>query len=692
MFGLVRETAAITGAPLTPPDIRSVRAELDETLPVRIAAPDMCCRFSNHVIRGVNACANAPQWMVERLERAGQRSVSALVDISNCVMFKLGRPSHVFDLDKIHGGVEARWGKRGETLKLLSRNTVELDETVGVTADHSFFGERMRNLKLSTRLILGFALLTALLFGVAGLAFYGLAELDVKLDDIARVNNTELRLANVLKSSIQDRAIAVRNLVLVDSRQDLLAEVDRIRKQDSAYAAAAKQLRDMFSQEAGTSEAERKLLAEVDKEEALAIPPMRKAIELAVGNDIATASKTVMNEVRPPNRAWLAKAVALANLEDDENARSRQDAVDTYASIRTLVGSLVGLAVFVAVVTAVLLTRSVLRQLGGEPGDVQEIAREIAMGNLLIPIPLKGNDDRSLMASLESMRVHLTNIVLGIKMSAESISVAASEIAHGNQDFSQRTEEQAASLEETAASMEELTATVKANTDNARQGSTLAAAASQTASAGGDVVHRVVSTMDDISSSSSKVAEIIAVVEGIAFQTNILALNAAVEAARAGKEGKGFAVVADEVRTLAQRSASAAREIKDLIETSVSHVQAGSELVLDAGRTMGEVVRSVKRVTDIMGEIASASVEQSAGIEQVNVAVTQMDEVTQQNAALVEQATAAAQAMADQAETLRAAVSIFKVGGSSAAGSAGVAVASGVQWSNRSAHARSRQS
>ncbi|WP_321889386.1 methyl-accepting chemotaxis protein [Paraburkholderia bannensis] len=520
----------------------------------------------------------------------------------------------------------------------------------------------MKNLKLSTRLIAGFSLLTLLLFALAGLAFYGLSQLNGKLDEIARINNTESRLANVLKSSIQDRAIAVRNLAFLEDREALLAEVDRIRKQDQIYADAARQLRDMFAHEVTTSDSERRLLAEVDQSEAAAVPPMNHAVEQAVAGDIPAATRTIMHEARAPQRAWLAKAVALADQEDQENAASQQDAEQTYRNIRILVGTMVALAIVVAVITAVLLTRSVLRQLGGEPSDAQQIAGQIAAGNLAVPIRLADGDEHSLMASLETMRARLTRIVGDIKASAESISVAAGEIAQGNLDLSQRTEEQAASLEQTAASMEELTATVKANTDNARQGSTLAGTASQTASAGGDVVHRVVGTMQNISSSSSKVAEIIAVIEGIAFQTNILALNAAVEAARAGEQGRGFAVVAGEVRTLAQRSASAAKEIKALIETSVSHVRAGSELVHDAGQTMSEVVRSVQRVTDIMGEIASASVEQSTGIEQVNVAVTQMDHVTQQNAALVEQATAAAQAMADQAGTLRAAVSIFRLG------------------------------
>ncbi|MGF6771772.1 methyl-accepting chemotaxis protein [Paraburkholderia sp. GAS199] len=532
----------------------------------------------------------------------------------------------------------------------------------------------MKNMKLSTRLVAGFSLLTLLLVVVAGLAFYGLSQLNDRLDDIARVNNAETRLANVLKSSIQDRAIAVRNLAFLQDRQELLAEVDRIRKQDQIYAEAVKQLHDMFSTEASTTDNERKMLAEVDRTEALAVPPMNRAIDQAVAGDVTGATHTIMNDARPPQRVWLAKAAELADSEETENAAAQKEAVGTYGSIRVLVGSLVALSVLVAIATAVILTKSVLRQLGGEPSEAQRIAGEIAAGNLLVRVELAKGDQHSLMASLESMRARLTTIVTGIKASAESISVAAAEIAQGNLDLSQRTEEQAASLEETAASMEELTSTVKANTDNARQGSTLASTASQTASTGGDVVHRVVSTMDDISSSSSKVAEIIAVIEGIAFQTNILALNAAVEAARAGEQGRGFAVVAGEVRTLAQRSASASKEIKDLIETSVSHVQTGSALVHDAGQTMSEVVRAVQRVTDIMGEIASASVEQTTGIEQVNVAVTQMDEVTQQNAALVEQATAAAQAMADQAEALKVAVSIFKVGASADSGAGGFAV------------------
>lgn len=519
----------------------------------------------------------------------------------------------------------------------------------------------MKNIKVSTRLQAGFGLLTAFMLVLAAIALYGLSELDASLDGIARVNNEETRLANELRSSIQDRAIALRNLALISDPRDVALEAERMKKQDQLYADAFQQLARMFAEEPGTAPKERSLLDQIKQDEAAAIAPQRKAMDLALAHDTAGAMQELLQNARPPQRVWLARAIELAALEDQQNKEARENSVATYAKVRTMVAVIAGIAVLLGIVTAALISRSILRQLGGEPSAAQEMAAQIAEGNLTVSVRVAPGDRTSLMASLEAMREKLTSIVSGIKTSAESISVAAGEIAQGNQDLSQRTEEQAASLQETAASMEELTSTVRNNTDNARQGSTLASAASATAASGGEVVQQVVATMQDISSSSTKVTEIISVIEGIAFQTNILALNAAVEAARAGEDGRGFAVVAGEVRTLAQRSATAAKEIKDLIEASVSHVTNGSLLVENAGQTMGEVVRSVKQVTDIMGEIASASSEQTKGIEQVNVAVTQMDEVTQQNAALVEQATAAAQAMSDQAKSLRAAVSIFRV-------------------------------
>ncbi len=344
-----------------------------------------------------------------------------------------------------------------------------------------------------------------------------------------------------------------------------------------------------------------------------------------------------------------------------EAARQGQSASSAYAHTMALVIGFVVCASALAFAVALVIARGLSRQLGGEPRTAAALAQRIAAGDLCVPVTLKRGDSTSLMFCLDTMRTQLTSVIRGIKHSSESISVAAAEIAQGNLDLSQRTEKQAASLQGTASSMEQLTATVQQNADSAKQSVTLADSASTNAKAGGDEVQRIVATMQGISESSSKVSQIIGVIEGIAFQTNILALNAAVEAARAGEEGRGFAVVASEVRALAQRSSTAAKEIKDLIGESASRVEAGSRLVEQAGGTIAEVVVSVKRVTDIMSEISSASNEQSTGIAQVNQALNRMDEVTQQNAALVEEAAAAAQSMAQQAQALMDAVSIFKV-------------------------------
>jgi len=307
------------------------------------------------------------------------------------------------------------------------------------------------------------------------------------------------------------------------------------------------------------------------------------------------------------------------------------------------------------------MARSLYRQLGGEPDYASAVARKIGAGELDISVDVRHGDTESLLHAMQQMQTSLVGAVREIRSSSDTISTASGEIASGNQDLSSRTEEQASSLEQTAASMEELTSTVKQNADNARQANQLAVSASEVAVKGGEVVGQVVHTMASINQSSKKIVDIIGVIDGIAFQTNILALNAAVEAARAGEQGRGFAVVASEVRNLAQRSAAAAKEIKSLIDDSVGKVKTGSELVGEAGRTMDEIVSSVKRVTDIMGEITAASQEQTQGIEQINQAITQMDQATQQNAALVEQATAAAQSLQGQAGTLVHAVSAFKV-------------------------------
>jgi methyl-accepting chemotaxis protein len=338
--------------------------------------------------------------------------------------------------------------------------------------------------------------------------------------------------------------------------------------------------------------------------------------------------------------------------------RAGETADTVYAQARLWVLGLLLGCIVLGLGLALWIARIVARPLA----EAVKVAQSVAAGDLTSHIEAQTTDETGLLLeALRAMNHSLVNIVGEVRTGTDTIATASSQIASGNQDLSSRTEEQASSLEETAASMEELTSTVKQNADNARQANQLAVSASEVAVKGGTVVSQVVDTMGSINASSKKIVDIIGVIDGIAFQTNILALNAAVEAARAGEQGRGFAVVASEVRSLAQRSAAAAKEIKTLIGDSVEKVEEGSKQVEEAGRTMDEIVGSVKRVTDIMGEITAASQEQTSGIEQINQAISQMDQVTQQNAALVEEASAAAQSLQEQAGSLVQAVSIFKL-------------------------------
>ena len=403
------------------------------------------------------------------------------------------------------------------------------------------------------------------------------------------------------------------------------------------------------------SDQEKELLDQISKAEGAYRAAMAKMQEMKAAG---TAITEIDSAINGADRELGAAFSGLLKIAKD-STRLTSQSLDTSISRAEQIGILIGcITALLAAGCAVLATRAITRPLN----EAVKIAQTVAAGDLTSRIEVTSKDETGqLLQALRDMNASLQHIVAQVRTGSDAIVTASSQIASGNLDLSSRTEQQAGSLEETASSMEELTSTVKQNGDNARQANQLALSASDVASKGGKVVSQVVETMGSINESAKKIVDIIGVIDGIAFQTNILALNAAVEAARAGEQGRGFAVVATEVRNLAQRSASAAKEIKALIGDSVEKVETGSKLVSQAGTTMEEIVSSVKRVTDIMGEIASASGEQEAGIGQINQAITEMDNVTQQNAALVEESAAAAASLQEQAASLAKVVSMFKL-------------------------------
>ncbi|WP_426074321.1 methyl-accepting chemotaxis protein [Janthinobacterium sp. DSP2-3-3] len=517
----------------------------------------------------------------------------------------------------------------------------------------------LAKMKVGTRLGLGFALVLVLLVAVTVLGIARMAQIQERLDHVINVNNVVTRLVIDMRGNVSDRITSLRILTLMTDAGDMEPEMARIKTQTSTYQETQKKLEEKFAVES-TAE-EKALLTSIKEYEAAAMPAIAKASALWMANDAEGATRVMIKEIRPVQKKWMEALEQLATLEDKLNEQMQSDARKAFDSARLFMIILGVLAVAMGVAAALVITRGLLKQLGGEPDYTASIAGSIANGDLSIGIHTQPSDTSSLLAEMKEMRDSLVGIVGQVRVGTETIGTASREIADGNIDLSSRTEMQASALEKTASAMEELTSTVKQNADNAREANKLAATASDVALKGGSVVSQVVDTMSSINESAKKIVDIIGVIDGIAFQTNILALNAAVEAARAGEQGRGFAVVASEVRNLAQRSAGAAKEIKILIDDSAEKTERGTRLVGQAGVTMGEVVDSVRRVTDIMSEIASASQEQSAGIEQVNLSIIEMDGMTQQNAALVEQAAAAAQSLQDQAAELAHVVSIFKL-------------------------------
>ncbi|QCP51487.1 methyl-accepting chemotaxis protein [Trinickia violacea] len=519
------------------------------------------------------------------------------------------------------------------------------------------------HMRVAMRLGIGFTLVSVLLVLVTLFGLNRMAQLEASMVDITDVNSVEAQLANRLDQSISNRALALRNLILLqpDQQDQIAIETKRFDEESATYEDARSKLATMFALP-GTTSDETTLLEQIKQQGDQALPLMQKARELVLSGQKDAAYHVLRFDLRPVQAKWWDFVRQLRDLEHQQNAEETAAAKASYRESRAWIIAIASLALLTSVVSATLITRGLLKQLGGEPGDAVDAANSVARGDLAIDVVLKAGDTSSLMHAMKTMRESLVVIVSQVHTSTGTIASAAGQIATGNLDLSSRTEQQAASLEQTAASMEELTATVKRNSEHAREANELALSASKVSERAGTVVSGVVQTMGAISDASSKIVEIIGVIDGIAFQTNILALNAAVEAARAGEQGRGFSVVAAEVRSLAQRSATAAKEIKALIGGSVEQVQAGNRLVEEAGSTMNEVVDSVKRVTLIMNEIMGASEEQANGIEQINQALTQMDQVTQQNASLVEEAAAAAESMREQAAALVQTVSVFKLG------------------------------
>ena len=511
-------------------------------------------------------------------------------------------------------------------------------------------------MKVVTRLALGFGIVATIGILITIIGSFRMSELATDLDQVANDRMVKVAQFTELKENFNSIGLLTRNIVISEN----VALHSEEKKKIATLRAANSELLEKLDKTLKIPQA-RDLLKIITDNRGIYNSSVDRVIALTEKGDEAEAERLLFNET-----------LALQNIvfkATDDSRKLQKELSEKIAGeaaelARTSVSLMTGMAILMFVIgslVGLIISRDLLRALGAEPSELSEAVNRVAKGDLDTPLQVRSNDTVSVMAAVAQMQTSLSSVVYNVRQNSESVATASAQISQGNNDLSTRTEQQASALEETAAAMEELGSTVTQNAENARQANQLAKSASNVAIKGGEVVAQVVGTMKEIDDSSKKIAAITSIIDGIAFQTNILALNAAIEAARAGEQGRGFAVVASEVRSLAGRSAEAAKEIKILIDASVQRVKEGSILVDQAGDTMTEVVGSIRRVTDIMGEISAASSEQSQGVAQVGEAVTQMDQTTQRNAALVEEMAAAASSLENQAQELVETVAVFKL-------------------------------
>ncbi|MES2261680.1 MAG: methyl-accepting chemotaxis protein [Pseudomonadota bacterium] len=531
-------------------------------------------------------------------------------------------------------------------------------------------------MRVGVKLACGFGLVMLLLVVETVLGVSRLAEMQDRIEAITSINGAKANLGRSMRDSVSARMISLRDMALIRSLSAIKEQQQLMKRDAETYAGADKKLAAMLAG-ANADPKEVALVKRIRDLNQSALPVIDRAASNAEMGQSDLVYEVFVNELLPVQAKWMAALNELIAAQEKLNASAALQARASYEDARNVLLALGTVALLISVAAAYVITRGLLRQLGGEPSHAVAIAGQIAAGDLRGEIALKDGDTESLMCAMKSMRDSLADIVTRVRAGTDTIGSVSNSIADGNADLFTRTQEQSVALERSAASMEELTATVKRNTDNALLADQLAGSSAQVAVEGGSIVSDVVATMTSIHQSSRKIADITSVIDGISFQTNILALNAAVEAARAGEQGRGFAVVAAEVRILAQRSAAAAKEINVLTADSLAKVEDGSRLAGRAGKAMEGIVDSVQRVNSIISEMADAGVQQSVGIEHASADIVRMDGMTQQNAALVEEAAAAAESMREQAMELLQVVGTFKLGSTgsdTAAGKGALAV------------------